>query len=183
MEKNICSILLTGVPGIGKTTIIKKLIKIYKERHINCVGFYTEEKRAENGARIGFDVVDVNGRRGVLARRDPTDNITRPLVGKYSVYTKEFEDIALSMLKIEPRTILIVDEIGKMELLSKNFQQRIEEVFGKAIILATIPSRKTIDIVERLRNHKTSLVLEITKKNRNEIVEQIFQKTNQMMLK
>ncbi|XP_055846112.1 nucleoside-triphosphatase THEP1 isoform X3 [Episyrphus balteatus] len=164
MEKNISSILLTGIPGVGKTTIIvKKLIKIFNEKHIKCIGFFTEEMRSENGIRIGFDVVDVNGKRGVLAREHPTDNIRRPHVGKYSVYTKDFEDIALPMLKIEAKTILIVDEIGKMELLT------------------TIPNRQTIDIVEKIRSDHSSLVLEITKKNRNEIVDEIFQKINQML--
>ncbi|XP_055846111.1 nucleoside-triphosphatase THEP1 isoform X2 [Episyrphus balteatus] len=181
MEKNISSILLTGIPGVGKTTIVKKLIKIFNEKHIKCIGFFTEEMRSENGIRIGFDVVDVNGKRGVLAREHPTDNIRRPHVGKYSVYTKDFEDIALPMLKIEAKTILIVDEIGKMELLSKKFKQRIEEVFGKTLILATIPNRQTIDIVEKIRSDHSSLVLEITKKNRNEIVDEIFQKINQML--
>ncbi|XP_055912526.1 nucleoside-triphosphatase THEP1 [Eupeodes corollae] len=182
MERKISSILLTGAPGVGKTTIIKKLIKILKEKQIKCIGFYTEEMRSENETRMGFDVIDIDGKRGILAREHPTDNIKRPHVGKYSVYTKDFEDIALAALKVESKTILIVDEIGKMELLSTKFKQRIQEVFGKTPILATIPNRQTIDIIERMKNDKKSMVLEITKKNRNEIVDEIFQRVNQMII-
>lgn len=181
MEKKICSILLTGSPGVGKTTIVKKLIQLFKEKQIKCIGFYTEEIRSDNGSRIGFDVIDVDGKHGILARENPSDNIKRPHVGKYSVYIKNFENIALSLLKIEPNTILIIDEIGKMELLSKSFKQRIEEIFGRTIILATIPNRQTIDVVEKIRTHKSSLLFEITKTNRNQIADEIFQKATQLI--
>lgn len=61
-------ITLTGLPGVGKTTLIKKLYQQLNENNIETNGFYTEEIRNETGNRIGFDITTVDGRRGVLAR-------------------------------------------------------------------------------------------------------------------
>ena len=58
-------ILITGMPGVGKTTIIKKLLNELKTK---CKGFYTEEKRNPNNTRIGFNVTTTDGEEGILAR-------------------------------------------------------------------------------------------------------------------
>jgi len=50
-------VFLTGPPGIGKTTLVKKVVKLLQEFHaVTASGFYTEELR-DNRTRIGFDVV------------------------------------------------------------------------------------------------------------------------------
>lgn len=53
--------------GIGKTTYIQKLVEALTDRGVSCTGFITEEVR-ENDKRIGFDVVTLNGTRGILSR-------------------------------------------------------------------------------------------------------------------
>lgn len=63
-------ILITGMPGVGKTTIIKKLLNELKTKckDIQCKGFYTEEKRNLNNTRIGFNLTTSDGEEGTLAR-------------------------------------------------------------------------------------------------------------------
>jgi nucleoside-triphosphatase len=61
-------VILTGMPGCGKTTMIKKIVDDLKKKNVsNVVGFYTEEVR-ENEGRIGFDIHLLNGTTGTLAR-------------------------------------------------------------------------------------------------------------------
>ena len=56
------NILLTGKPGVGKTTVIKKIIEKYKK---NISGFYTEEIR-EKGNRVGFRIKKTDIAEGLL---------------------------------------------------------------------------------------------------------------------
>lgn len=53
--------------GVGKTTLVKKVCDKLEEMNFECQGFYTEEIR-EDGQRVGFDVVTLDGKRGPLAR-------------------------------------------------------------------------------------------------------------------
>ena len=56
--------LITGLPGVGKTTLIKKLSE--KLKHLHPAGFYTEEIR-EAGQRKGFELISLDGKRGLLS--------------------------------------------------------------------------------------------------------------------
>ena len=85
-------VLLTGYPGVGKTTICRKLAE---ELGDDVAGFITEEVRV-NGARTGFDIVTLgNGteQRGVLAR--VVSQVKAPKVGQYTVHLEEFESLAV----------------------------------------------------------------------------------------
>lgn len=58
---------LFAVAGVGKTTLIRKLCEALKTKGLPVTGFYTQECR-QNGTRIGFDVVTLDGHRAPLAR-------------------------------------------------------------------------------------------------------------------
>jgi nucleoside-triphosphatase len=72
-------LLLTGVPGIGKTTLIRRVADRMKNRRIG--GFYTEEIR-EQGDRRGFRLVGFDGTKRVIAHVD-FPKVHR--VGRYGV--------------------------------------------------------------------------------------------------
>ncbi|XP_064552449.1 nucleoside-triphosphatase THEP1 [Drosophila montana] len=175
-NKQMTAFIITGQPGVGKTTLIRKLCSELSV-HSKLAGFYTEEIRT-NGQRIGFDVVTVDGTRGILARENPSDNLRRPKVGKYAVYVKDFEDLALPLLKVTPQSqqLLIIDEIGKMELLSRRFEAAVNElVKQKQPILVTIPlhTRQPIPIVERLKNSPDAVTFHVTRNNRDGLTQDI----------
>ncbi|OYT26400.1 MAG: hypothetical protein B6V02_01730 [Thermoprotei archaeon ex4572_64] len=58
-------IFITGRPGVGKTTLIKKIINDFKDKHV-LVGFYTEEVR-QHGVRVGFRITNLEGASDWLA--------------------------------------------------------------------------------------------------------------------
>jgi nucleoside-triphosphatase len=107
-------LLLTGVPGIGKTTVIRRVADRLKGRRLG--GFYTEEIR-EQGDRRGFQLVGFDGIARIIAHVD-FPKVHR--VGKYGVDVEAI-DSAGDRLGLDRSEIHLVDEIGKMECLSDRF--------------------------------------------------------------
>jgi len=109
-------LLLTGRPGAGKTTVIRETVKGLDFR---IGGFYTEEIR-RGASRTGFQIVTFDGRAAVLAHVDfPGPS----RVGRYGVDLEALRDVAVSSLcdAIESADLIVVDEIGKMELMCQEF--------------------------------------------------------------
>ncbi|XP_046997290.1 cancer-related nucleoside-triphosphatase homolog [Schistocerca americana] len=174
-------VLLTGRPGIGKTTLIKKIYDSLKVKGVEAKGFFTEEV-CESGRRIGFDIVALDGRRGELARvRGKQIERSHPeyCVGQYIVNVKSFEAVALPVFCDvgRPGHVLVVDEIGKMELFSKKFKDCVSAAFSspKATILGTIPiaKQRPIQFVEELRTRPDVKVITVDYNNRNGLENEI----------
>jgi len=101
-------ILLTGLPGIGKTTVIRRVVERLTDKTV--AGFFTEEIR-EAGQRRGFRIATFSGGSGVLAH---VNLKTNHRVGRYHVDVSGFERLVLPELR-RPCDIVLIDEIGKME--------------------------------------------------------------------
>ncbi|XP_037721930.1 nucleoside-triphosphatase THEP1 [Drosophila subpulchrella] len=180
MESSILTtVLITGPPGVGKTTLIRKICSNLRDKKHLLQGFYTEEVRGEGvSQRIGFDVVTLEGKRGILARENPEDKLRRPKVGKYSVFVQDFEYLTLPLLDIknsqsEP-DLLVIDEVGKMELFSKRFESAMVDLLKKKrALLVTIPEKSSLPLVEQLRKVPSSILYQVTKSNRNTLAGEI----------
>ena len=109
------NLLITGLPGVGKTTLIKKLSEALKSLH--PVGFYTEEIR-ERGERKGFEIISLEGKKGLLSHKE----IRSPYkVGQYKVDIKGFEDfidsisfsirshVSLSSMRLERWNVSLIN--------------------------------------------------------------------------
>ncbi|MHC4197025.1 MAG: NTPase [Planctomycetota bacterium] len=128
------NILITGRPGVGKTTAIKKVLSALD---IRPRGFYTEEIR-DGRERRGFTVKTFGGRDCVLAHTDIQDV---PRVGRYGVDVTSFENTALPELEeaVGKREVIVIDEIGKMEMFSNRFKNLVLQALdGPAPVLAVI---------------------------------------------
>lgn len=127
--------LLTGAPGTGKTSIIKQAAARLGE---SAGGFYTEEIRSAEGNRKGFKLVALDGREAVLAQVNIKG---RYRVGKYGVDIGALESIGVQALKSAAGQgkIIVVDEIGRMELLSPKFREAINRLLDDGqFIIGTI---------------------------------------------
>ena len=117
--------LLTGQPGTGKTSLIKQAVSGLEGR---AGGFYTEEIRSQ-GARLGFKLVTLDSHEAILAH---TDFNKRFQVGKYGVDVDNLDRVGVAALRraSEQCHLVVVDEIGKMELFSAQFREVVAEIIG-----------------------------------------------------
>ena len=155
-------LLLTGRPGIGKTTVIKKVIQSFPS--LPMAGFYTEEIRVDS-VRQGFALVTLQGERYTMAHISISSGHR---VGRYGVDTAAIEKaVAESLNEDTVVELYIIDEIGKMECLSPLFVQKMIALFdsGKPV-LATV-AMKGSGFVASVKTRPGTLLREVTAKNRD----------------
>ena len=171
MDKRTKNLLVAGAPGIGKSTFIKKLAEELKP--INPVGFYTEEIRV-NGARKGFQLVSLDGRRRNLAHIDAR---SRLMVGKYRVNVYGFEKFLarLDLCGASDRPV-IIDEIGKMECLSRKFREVVGELLEQdRLVIATI-AQEGSGLIENVKLRDDIELFQLQKRNRGDMVGKILRR-------
>ncbi len=170
METAHTNILITGLPGVGKTTVIKKLCG--EVAHLNPVGFYTEEIR-ERGVRKGFALVSLDGRKSILSH---VDIRSQHRVGKYGVDIAAFEGFLDTIDFNGPATgLIVIDEIGKMECLSQKFRTLlIRWLDAEKRLLATI-ALKGGGIIQEVKRREDAILLEVTYRERDTIPSRIVE--------
>ncbi len=162
METAHTNILITGLPGVGKTTVIKKLCA--EVAHLNPVGFYTQEIR-EQGVRKGFELVSLDGRKSILSH---VDIRSQHRVGKYGVDIAAFEGFLDTIDFNGPATgLIVIDEIGKMECLSDKFRRLLVRLLDSdSQLVATIALRGG-GVIDQTKNRADVRLLQITPKSRD----------------
>jgi nucleoside-triphosphatase len=164
-------ILLTGRPGVGKTTLICRIARTLIERGRRPVGFYTEEIR-EGGVRRGFRIVTLDGRTRVLAHVEHK----RPArVGRYGVDVACFEALLRELdLPSAPQALTVIDEIGKMECLSSLFVRQIRAILdSRRPLLATVAARGQ-GLIREVKDRGDVRLIPVTVQNRDRLVEEII---------
>ena len=157
-------LLLTGTPGIGKTTVIRAVSSMISDRHIG--GFYTQEIRRA-GQRQGFRLVSFNHLEMVIAHVDFSSTYR---VGKYGVDIAAIDEGAEHILSVLSDTgVYLVDEIGKMECLSSHFITAMRTLLDSdKPVVATI-GKKGGGFMDEVKQRKDVELWEITRDNRNRI--------------
>ena len=113
-------LLLEGRPGSGKTTAVTRLVELLRREELAVTGFLTRELR-ERGERVGFTLETLDGRRGMLAHVSVRGG---PRVGRYGVTHDDLERLAIPALSAHA-DVVVVDELGKMELTSPAFRDAV----------------------------------------------------------
>ena len=156
--------MITGLPGVGKTTVIRRLCELPVA--VKAVGFYTQEIR-ESGVRRGFELVALDGRRGLLAH---TDVKSTARVSKYGVDVAGF-DIFLDSLDLldNSRWPVVIDEIGKMECYSDKFRSLIKQLLDSdRLLIATVAARGG-GLIAKVKKRRDITVMEVTARNRDRL--------------
>lgn len=154
-------LLLEGRPSTGKTTVARAVVESLVERGLSVSGITTEELRAA-GRRVGFSVEAIGGDRATLAH---VDFDGPPRIGKYGVDVAALERIALPAL-VREADVIVIDELGKMELASEAFRAAIEGLFeGDVPILATVQAFEH-PFTDALKARPDVAILRVTRSNR-----------------
>jgi nucleoside-triphosphatase len=162
-------LLLEARPGAGKTTAFRRLADLLRESGVTVAGFTTEEVR-ERGKRVGFTVESVGGEVGTLAHVDLPGP---PRVGRYGVDPEVFERVALPSLEAPPEAVVLIDELGKMELASQRFRAAVEQLFDGPHALAATLQVARHPFTEALRRRPAVEVIRLTAANRATLPEQL----------
>jgi len=161
-------ILLTGAPGAGKTTLVRKVVAALSG--MPMAGFYTEEIRGQTG-RTGFRAVALDGRTARLAT---VGNDPGPRVGRYGVHVPEFEAVALPQLGLASEiSLLVIDEIGKMECLSAAFVAAARGALAAAVPLLGTVALKGGGFIAEAKSAPGVSIITITLENRDQLAFEI----------
>ncbi len=157
--------LVTGQPGVGKTTFIINLARELKD--LSMAGFYTSEIR-EAGVRKGFELISLAGCKSVLSHVDIKSDYR---VGRYSVDVKAFEEFLDSLcLAQSDADVLLIDEIGKMECHSNRFRDMITSLLDSRKPLVATISLRGEGLISQVKRRPDVQILELTAANRESLV-------------
>ncbi len=182
MESKSTKILLTGLPGCGKTTAVMKIIANLDPGKV--AGFYTQEIRQNNTrtrlgeapsrSRKGFSWTRLDGATGILAHVD----VKSPWwVSKYGVDVAGFEKSVVPILDIDrsDAELFVIDEIGKMECFSERFVSVVKHLFASdRSVLATV-AKKGKGLISEVKNYPDTQLFNLTTQNRDKIIAEILQ--------
>lgn len=163
------TILLTGRPGVGKTTIIKAIAESLGN---SAGGFYTAEIR-EGGRRQGFKIMTLDGEEGILSHADVKGP---PRVSKYGLNLRDLEGIGVAALiqAVANGRCVVVDEIGKMELFSQQFREVVlAAIEGDSTVVGTVLKAPN-PWVDDLKALPQVTILEVTEANRDHMARRVL---------
>lgn len=161
-------ILLTGRPGVGKTTVIRAVVE---RLSVPAGGFYTAEIR-EGRVRKGFKLITLDGQEAVMAHVDLPGP---PRVSKYGVDVRAIDQVAVPAIQraVEAGGLVVIDEIGPMELHSAAFKAAVlRAVESGRPVLATIMLRSN-PWADKLKRRPGVRLIEVTRANRDTLPEQL----------
>lgn len=162
--------LLEGRPGVGKTTVADRLATLLREAGQPVSGFVTREIR-ERGRRLGFAIATMDGRRGTLAHVELPGP---PRVGKYGVDLAVLESIGIPALRpADAGGVVIVDELGKMELASEDFRGAVSRALeSEAALVATVQLARH-PFTDALKARPGIERVEVTRESRDRLPERL----------
>jgi len=167
---------VTGRPGIGKTTVVLNAVNELKNKGYTVGGMLSREVR-ERGTRIGFEIQDLtSGQKGWLAH---VEQPTGPQVSKYKVNINDLDQIGARAIQnaTKEADIVIVDEIGPMELFSPTLRQATKDLItSDKLVLGVIHHNARDPIIESIKARKDAEMVEVTMENRRSLHNLLIQK-------
>lgn len=165
--------LVTGSPGSGKTSVIKKTVELLQGRGLKAGGIYCPEIR-QGGTRVGFKIIDImTGEERVLAHVSQPDG---PQVSKYRVNLKSVDELsgAAVVRALEEADFVVIDEIAPMEIYSDGFKRAVQSALDSPKpLLAAIHQRTTSGFIGAVKARPDVKILEVTPMARTGLPEQL----------
>ena len=163
------NLLLTGAPACGKTTVVRRVAERLGD--LRLAGFLTLELR-EHGQRVGFEAIDLSGRRTILAHVRSRSPVR---VGRYGVEPERLIPLIEENL-VRPGAsvdVFLIDEIGRMECSCPAFTESIRRVLeGPVPVLATV-ALKGGGFIAEVKARPDVRIVEVTQGNRDDLPERL----------
>lgn len=169
-------LLLTGSPGVGKTTVLLKVVDALKARGYKVGGMITREVRS-CGTRVGFEILDLsNDRRGWLAH---VNQKAGPQVGKYRVNLGDLDSVGVEaiLMAVGNSDVVAIDEIGPMELFSENFKEAVRKAIEtKKLVVGVVHWKGRNRLIDDVKAREDAGMYVVTYENRDTLHEVIVGK-------
>jgi nucleoside-triphosphatase len=158
---------ITGLPGSGKTYALLRVIEMLEEEELS-IGGMIDEPIEEGRKKVGFTVRNLlTGEQQVFAS---TDIESKVMVGKIGVDLVKLEEVGVKAIKdaIDQCDIIVIDEVGKMEVESEAFVDMVKESLDadKPMII-TLHKKSRNPLLQDIRRRDDVRILEVTPTNRN----------------
>lgn len=161
-------ILITGLPGVGKTTLIREIA--FRLADLRPAGFYTEEIR-DHGTRRGFRLICLDGRQQVLSHVDQHSQFR---VSRYGVDVEGFERLLAELdLSHCESPVIIIDEIGKMECCSDRFQETVRALLDSPRTIVATVALKGDGFIKAVKARSDCLLVMVTVHNRSVLADSL----------
>jgi nucleoside-triphosphatase len=169
-------LLLTGEPGVGKTTVLLRIVEALKAKGYGVGGMVSREVRS-CGNRVGFEILDLNsGKRGWLAHVSQKNG---PKVGRYRVNMEDLNSIGANAIveAVENSDVIAIDEIGPMELFSEKFREAVMRAVESGKLMIGVVHWKVRDrLIDEVKKREDAELIEVTTENRHKICETVMAK-------
>lgn len=160
-------IIITGLPRSGKTTLVRKLVSDFSS--LKPAGFYSEEI-VQGGRRTGFKLVDIStGSEETLAHISFKN---APRVGRYGVNLQGFENF-LNLLELDQASLIFIDEIGKMECMSKKFIEIVKSILNSQKVVVATAGLKGEGFIKEVKTLKEAKVYLLDEAKREEVYSEV----------
>jgi nucleoside-triphosphatase len=149
-------ILLTGPPGCGKTTLIRRIVDAIQ---MPAGGFYTREIR-EQGVRKGFEIITLDGQRGTLAH---VGIRSTKKISKYGVDLAALDSLAVAAIEeaVAEQRLVVIDEIGPMEILSDRFCHAVIQALESPSFVLGAIAKRSMPFTDRVKSMPGVKVIEV----------------------
>ncbi len=160
-------VALTGAPGAGKSTLLAKILD-----RLGCrAGGVLARDVQRGGKRVGFELLDLmGGEVGTLASIEGEG----PRLGKYRVNLRDLEEVGARAVEraVEVVELVVIDEVGPMELFSDGFVRAVETAleYDKPMIVV-VHAKSQHPLAKRIR--KEFSLFTVTEKSRDDLAEEI----------
>jgi nucleoside-triphosphatase len=175
-------LLLTGNPGVGKTTVLLKAVEALRAKGYSVGGMISREVRS-CGTRVGFEILDLSGeKRGWLAH---VNQKTGPQVGKYRVNLEDLDSVGVEAVlrAVRECEVVAIDEVGPMELFSDKFREAVKRaVESEKIVVGVVHWKARDKLIEDLKKREDAEVMVVTYENRDGLHQAIIEKAKESLV-
>jgi nucleoside-triphosphatase len=162
-------LLLTGNPGVGKTTVLLKVVEGLRVEGYRVGGMISREVRS-SGIRVGFEILDLeSSARGWLAH---VDQKIGPRVGRYGVNLVDLDNLGVgAILKaVDSCDAVAIDEVGPMELFSKKFEEAVRKaVESGKLVISIVHWKARSKLIDEMKTREDAEVFAVTAENRDNL--------------